>query len=161
MKVFLLKYYSNILGTGNRVFHFNPGADVMCIFCLKNNNLPAPIETIQHIFYHCPTIQPIISRFISNYFRVELNDNQYFTGCISDQENYNKLAALLFDLVRYTIWQFRLLKKNICYYSFEIEINENLSYITTANRKIELALTSCPLINVDGVQQADWAVPHP
>ena len=137
LRVFLLKYYSNILGTGNRVQHFNPGAEVMCIFCLKNSNLPAPIETIQHVFYYCPTIQPIVSRFISKYFRLELSANQYFTGCISELERYNKSAALLLDLVRYTIWQFRLLKKNICYYSFENEINDNLSYITTANNKIE------------------------
>jgi hypothetical protein len=50
VRLFLFKYYGNSLGTGNHVLHFNPMADVGCVFCIKNNFLPPPIETFTHVF---------------------------------------------------------------------------------------------------------------
>jgi hypothetical protein len=55
-KVFLFKYHNNLLGTGSRVSHFNPLADVACVFCTKNHIFPAPLESFSHVFFDCPII---------------------------------------------------------------------------------------------------------
>ena len=79
-KVFLLKYYHNLLGTGNRVFHFNEEAEVCCIFCSKNGLLPAPIESFSHVFYDCPIINRIIVQYIEKYFTINIDRTMYFNG---------------------------------------------------------------------------------
>jgi hypothetical protein len=35
ISVFLLKYYNNILGLGNRIAHFVQNAESRCTFCLR------------------------------------------------------------------------------------------------------------------------------
>ena len=60
VKVFLLKYYNNILGIGNRVVHIDATKDPSCTFCVLNNTLPPPLETFQHIFFDCPHVQKIL-----------------------------------------------------------------------------------------------------
>ncbi len=53
-RVFLLKYYNNLLGLGNRTAHFVQNADARCTFCLLANR-PDPVpESFEHVFYSCP-----------------------------------------------------------------------------------------------------------
>ena len=152
-KTFLFKFYSNILGTGNRVIHINPDGDVSCNFCKINLQLPAPIETPLHIFFHCPSVNRVIAQFFTKFFTVEITPSIYFSGTLDTNENNNTAIALIFDVIRYTIWQIRLLKKNISYFTFEHEVSELLNTITRANKKIEITLTNCHFVNLDG---RDW-----
>ena len=118
-----------------RIINFCPNADVMCNFCIKNNELPAPIESIPHLFYFCNTIFPILQRFFEKYFTIPVTTDGYFTGQLTTIEKDNKICTLIFDIIRYCIWQFRLSKKNINYYSLEMEVIDMLSTIMLSNKK--------------------------
>jgi hypothetical protein len=54
IRVFVFKYYNNILGINSRVSHFNREIDASCTFCTLNNILPAPKETLAHVFLPLP-----------------------------------------------------------------------------------------------------------
>ncbi len=59
LRIFLLKYYNNILGLGNRIAHFVQNAENRCTFCLVANN-PDPVpESFEHLFFSCPVTQDI------------------------------------------------------------------------------------------------------
>jgi hypothetical protein len=60
IKTFLFKLYHNILGINSRVHHINGDRDPSCTFCSKAKNLPAEIETFQHLFWDCPSVNAII-----------------------------------------------------------------------------------------------------
>jgi hypothetical protein len=59
VRVFSLKFYNNILGINSRVTHFNPGVDAGCTFCVLGKILPAPKETMSHLFFDCPTTERV------------------------------------------------------------------------------------------------------
>jgi hypothetical protein len=63
LRVFLLKYYNNILGLGNRIAHFVQNAENRCAFCLVANS-PDPVpESFEHLFFSCPVTQNILKKF--------------------------------------------------------------------------------------------------
>ena len=164
LKVFLFKFYGNILGTGNRVLHVNPNIDPSCFFCSINRVLPAPIETTQHVFYDCIIVKKIIDKFVSKYITIEITKEKYFSGCHSDNEKTNQSITLILDLLRYTIWQTKLSKKNISFYSIEDEITEILCGIISSNKKLKNNLLNCPFIiseGGDGAQQGQERDRHP
>ena len=97
-----------MLGTGNRVLHFSPTAEVSCTFCVKNGLLPAPLETPLHIFFECPNVQPILIEFFEKYFNVELTKDNFFSGNFSVEEKHNAIFSVVLDIIRYSIWQFQL-----------------------------------------------------
>jgi hypothetical protein len=123
-KIFLFKYYHNILGTGNRVLHFNPGADVSCVFCGKSRLLPSPLETFAHVFYFCPSVENIINQFCDKYCTRRVSKQEYFTGTVSLSEKENKTVSLVFDILRYCIWQCKLAKKIMSFTTIELETKE-------------------------------------
>jgi len=87
LRVFLFKFYSNILGTGNRIIHFNPTAEVSCHFCTKNLFLPAPIESVGHIFYDCQVVNKIWDIIKTKFFTIPIERRHFFTGQFSENES--------------------------------------------------------------------------
>ncbi len=80
LRVFLLKYYNNILGLGNRLAHFVQNAESRCTFCLLSNR-PEPLpESFEHIFYSCPSTQNILKKFFEKFLTPILSAENYFTG---------------------------------------------------------------------------------
>jgi hypothetical protein len=152
-KVFLYKYYHNILGTGNRLIHFNNDTDVSCIFCKKNMCLPSPLESPSHIFYDCPFVFKIVDKFVRKYFNFEMNREEYFAGeflvCNNDSSNNTSITIIL-DSLRYSIWELRLQKSNISYYSIEGEVLSLMEKITLSNIKIKNTILNNNFINADG-----------
>jgi hypothetical protein len=64
-KMFLFKFYNNILGLNVRTSHFVPNGTRNCFFCSKN---PVPVftnETFLHLFYACQTTKNWHERFIN------------------------------------------------------------------------------------------------
>ena len=128
-------------------------AEVFCNFCHKKGLLPAPLETPSHVFFHCPTVNSLLVQFFQKYLRIDVDFESFFTGNFTDNDRFNKALTILMDVCRYCIWQFRLLKKQVNYYSFESEVTDLLRTITLVNKKIEQLILNCPLINADGDQQ--------
>jgi len=150
IRVFLFKFYNNLLGTGSRLAHFNRNSDIQCHFCVKNNNLPAQIESFSHIFFDCPFVARVIAKFSEKYFNFEMTRAKFFHGIVSEMEKENRVISLVLDVLRYSIWQNRLNKQNLSFYTVEIEVTDILDQITTISNKINHAINSCTYISVDG-----------
>jgi hypothetical protein len=80
LRIFLLKYYNNILGLGNRIAHFVPNAENRCTFCILRN-LPDPVlESFEHLFFYSPVTQDVVTKFFQKYIVNVLTAELYFTG---------------------------------------------------------------------------------
>jgi hypothetical protein len=100
IRVFLLKYYNNILGLGNRVAHFVQNAESRCTFCLIANR-PDPVS-FEHIFYSFPTTQNILTKFFEKFMTKMLTAEVYITGSgVDGNERENVPFSLTLDLFRY------------------------------------------------------------
>ena len=150
LRVFLLKFYNNILGTGNRVVHIDPSKDPSCIFCSTNKNLPAPIESFSHIFYDCPSVSKIIEKFCENFFEPEINRQNYFENSFIPDLKKNFAIVTVINILRYSIWQLKLQKSPLSYYTVEVETISLLETITECNKKIKNAIINCEYIYLEG-----------
>ena len=169
-KTFLFKFYGNTLGTGNRVAHINRDSDPSCVFC-RYGTLPAPLETFTHIFYDCPKTSVILSKFINKYFTTVPTKSQFFSGELSNNENDNWTATIILDCLRYSIWQAKLLKVNISFYSIENETLQLVDQIASSNKNFKYFLLNTHLLRSNtggrgagpdhGEQRRDGAGLHP
>ncbi len=94
VRVFIFKYYNNMLGLNSRVAHFNREVNASCTFCTDRKVLPAEKETMIHLFYHCPSVQCLITEFSMKYLRdPELEIATFFTSEVTEFEK--KITALI------------------------------------------------------------------
>jgi hypothetical protein len=144
IKVFIFKYYNNILGLNSRVSHFNREVDASCTFCTLRHALPAPKETLVHLFYHCPTTNDILGKFYGKYLHgIILEQSTFFLSNASDKEFDNKPLNIVLDVLRYVIWQHKLNKKIPSFSLFESEFHYLIGSITGASKNFEMSLTNC------------------
>ena len=85
------------MGTGNRVAHFNREVDPSCNFCVKNQPLPAPLETFTHIFHDCPEVEKVFTRFSDKYFVEQISRENYFNGDFVGTKRDLAVTNLLLD----------------------------------------------------------------
>jgi hypothetical protein len=166
-KVFLFKFYGNILGTNDRISHFNAEKDPSCYLC-KKGQLPAPLESFTHIFYDCPTINGVITLFINKYLNIEIDRMLYFSGYSGENERDNYCVNLVLDALRYNIWQYKLTGLNISFASMDLEVNNLLESILNTSKKIKTMFNRCSLFKgaaeqpgVDPVQPLHLQQPQP
>ncbi len=144
IRVFIFKYYSNILGLNSRIAHFNREVYAGCTFCVMRKNLPAPKETLSHIFFNCPTTSDILVKFYEKYLRgITLEQNTFFLSNASEYECENKPLSVVLDLVRYVIWQHKLNKKLPNFNVFETELQYTLGVVAGASKSFERSLIDC------------------
>jgi hypothetical protein len=154
VRVFLYKYYNNILGINSRVCHFNPLINGSCTFCGINGPYPPNNETIVHIFYDCPYVNDIIEHMASRYLHnFPLNQRSFFITDCCEYERDNKLLTIFWDVVRFTIWQSKLEKKKPTKQKTTIEVNYLFSIIFGSCRKLLDDFNNCPYFQrtLDGV----------
>jgi hypothetical protein len=110
MKTFKFKYYNNVLGLNARVAHFNNTVSAECTFCNIAGPRPAPAESFSHLFYFCPYTANVVNRVTALYYNgVDFNVEKYFLGTVSDNEKENIVATIFFDVVRFLIWESKLI----------------------------------------------------
>jgi len=149
-KIFLFKYYSNLLGTGSRVVHFSREVDPACVFCAKSQPLPAPLETFPHIFYDCPEVFKVITCFFEKYFNIPIPREHYFNGNFEGTNRDIAALNLILDSLRFSIWQAKLLKNKLSFYTIELETVNLLELVSSCSNKIKQSINQCTFINVDG-----------
>jgi hypothetical protein len=150
IRVFIFKYYNNILGINSRVAHFNREIDASCTFCTLRNNLPAPKETLTHVFFHCPTTNDILVNLYAKYLHgIILEQNTFFLSNASEHESENRPLNIVLDLVRYVIWQHKLIKKVRNFNLFETELQYILGSIIGASKNFERSLIDCKFFQRD------------
>ena len=112
IKVFLYKFYNNILGTNLRVSKFNRETNPECTFCSINGPFPVPREDFSHIFFNCPSTKKIIEEFFDEYMTISFTTcSVFFGGNIAEKEETNRPFQLVMDILRYYIWTSKLEKK--------------------------------------------------
>ena len=63
IRIFLFKFYNNILGLNTRVAKFNRETDPSCTFCSISNLRHAEQEVFAHVFYFCETTNKLLTEF--------------------------------------------------------------------------------------------------
>ena len=112
IRIFLFKFYNNILGLNSRVAKFNREKDPSCTFCSISNLRPAKQETFAHVFYYCETTNKLLTEFFKRYFTINLPEcSVIFNGTISTKDRENRAFQLVMDVFRYHIWNNKLEKK--------------------------------------------------
>jgi hypothetical protein len=107
-------------------------------------------ESFEHVFFYCPAVYSILEKFYDKYLQPSLHSSTYFTGNFSEKDEENNALMFVLDCLRYNIWEAKLQKKPISFFTIENETISLLSLITDANGKIKSSLLDCPLLYADG-----------
>jgi hypothetical protein len=78
---------------------------------LKKKLLPAPKETILHLFWECESVSTVINNLMIKYLSVDPDKNLFFTGR-TGADNFCKYTMIFCDIVKYSIWESKW-QKNI------------------------------------------------
>jgi zinc-binding in reverse transcriptase len=143
IRSFLFKFYANTLKTNSRSANFNPEINQACDFCIIKKNLPAPKESIQHLFWDCEISNRLLQYAINEIFGLTpATKNFFFTGWNADpvirQSNIN-LNLTIFDIMKYVLWEFKWSKKVPDNLSFSYRIKYFLNLAFNCNKKLKMA----------------------
>ena len=145
-RVFLFKFYNNILGTNLRVSKFNRDINRECTFCTLSKSFPAPREEFAHIFYFCPHSEKIIREFFSKYTTIKLPDcKTFFSSDYGEDENINIAMQIVIDILQFFIWSSKLEKKLPQQCLIFENLNNTIARIQKTSEKTSLLLNNCPL----------------
>ena len=143
IRVFLFKFYGNILGLNSRVTHFNRDINGGCTFCTISGDLPPPSETFAHLFFDCKCVadvlETILSRFLGN---TRVSRESFFLATMGVCEQTNKSYTVFFNLIKYLIWRCKLEKKIPSATKIESELQYMMSIFTGASKKLKEQLTN-------------------
>jgi hypothetical protein len=145
IRVFLFKYYNNILGLNSRVSHFNADINEACTFCNIAGPLPAPKETFSHLFYDCAVVNKVLNEIWSLYVHnLALTKNIFFLANYNENEKYNCALSCFLDVVRFHIWQAKLNKSLPATQKIKSEVEYSLYMVYKLGfRKIDF--NTCPI----------------
>jgi hypothetical protein len=146
LQIFLLKYYNNILGLGNRIAHFVPNAENRCTFCLITNK-PDPVpESFEHLFFSCPVTQDILKKFFQQFITKDLTAEIFFTGSgVPGNEKENVPFSLALDILRYILWQCKLNRKMPTVAHVSDEVNYLINIIRTTSKEMSELYEHCTM----------------
>jgi hypothetical protein len=161
VRVFLFKYYNNILGLGNRIAHFVQNADARCTFCVLENRADPVPESFEHIFFSCPSTQFVLRYLFERFFTKELSLELYFTGSgVDGNEKENMPFSLTLDLIRYQIWQCKLNKRKMTAAGITDEISYMINCIRKTDREISDLYEHCTMFTRRNDGRGDAADQH-
>jgi hypothetical protein len=148
LRVYVLKYYNNILGLSNRVAHFVPNTDTRRTFCVIENREIIGTESFEHIFYSCPTTYGILTKMFGRFFTVNLSPQLYFSGeVVPGNEKENVPFNLALDVIRFFIWQCKVK-----------EVKYSINVIRKTSEELSDLFQNCSLFKHDGGEEANGEV---
>jgi hypothetical protein len=167
-RVFLFKFYNNILGLNTRISHFVPDQSRACTFCSITGNInPVPDESFIHLFFTCETSANWHIQFLSKYFPhlVTMNRVQragfFFLGKIPamDKDNLFIICAVL--LFQFCIWEEKLRKKEPSFRTIENIYLELLSSLVEQSNAVRECAEKInfPICRAVGVRGAGVLIP--
>ncbi len=122
-KVFLFKFFNNILGINTRLSHFVPNHPRGCTFCVLNGTLSVPDETFMHIFFECGTVRSWHDGFLADYFPNNYVRNEqdrrniFFLGRVHEPDSDNFFISISILLFQYLVWEQKLRKKTSSFHT--------------------------------------------
>jgi len=113
-RTFLFKLHNNILGYNSMVSRFVRNIEPYCTFCSITRNPDLENENVLHLFFTCPTIEPIITEFFSNY-RLQtgaIRRQDYFGILVDGNLNSSERFGffIVTSLVKFYVWENKLRK---------------------------------------------------
>jgi hypothetical protein len=140
-KVFLFKFYNNILGINTRLSHFVQNFSRGCTFCQLAGVNPVPDETFVHLFLDCSTVRKWHNDFLADYFpNGYLSDeldrkNFFFLGRVHEPDSDNYFISFMILLFQYLIWEQKLKKRTPSYHSIRLEFEETVRQLLRGNSR--------------------------
>jgi len=135
MREFVFKLINNLLPVKTRQMHYVQGITRGCTFCELKTYMPAPDETVRHLFYDCPTVTVWRLGIIENYCGragPSLMDPDFWLSRIDNALDKNDYVRFLKWSYLHTVWEFKLRKKTPGWLTF----NEEFSYAIRRGLKI-------------------------
>jgi len=114
MREFVFKLINNLLPVKTRQMHYIQGLTRGCTFCELKTYMPAPDETIKHLFYDCPTVSGWRRGVIENYCGragPSLMDPEFWLSRVDNVLDKNDYVRFLKWTYLHTVWEFKLRKK--------------------------------------------------
>jgi hypothetical protein len=111
-RMFVFKFFNNILGINTRTFHFGTNVTRRCFFFSKAGRADTD-ETFLHLFFMCPTVTDWHNEFLDTFIapliplNLEKRKKLFFLGIFND--DYNSFLA---SAIQYIIFNFQFGKKN-------------------------------------------------
>jgi hypothetical protein len=131
-RVFMFKYFNNILGINTRLSHFVPNMVRGCTFCSINGTDPIPDETFLHVFMDCSTVRSWHNRFIEDYLPAGyLRDEQerknfFFLGKVHEPDNDSYFIIMTVLILQFVVWEQKLRKKIPNYHAIKTDFLEHM-----------------------------------
>jgi hypothetical protein len=138
-KVFLFKFFNNILGINTRLSHFVPNHSRGCTFCTLNGKIPVPDETFSHIFLECGTVRSWHNAFLAEYFPVNYVGNEqerkniFFLGRVHEPDSDNYFISFTILLFQFHIWEQKLRKKLPSFHTLNMNLRESVNQLLRGN----------------------------
>jgi hypothetical protein len=138
-RVFMLKFFNNILGINTRLSHFVQNHSRGCTFCQLAAVNPVPDETFSHLFLDCNTVRKWHDGFLADYFpngyvRDELDRKTiFFLGRVHEPDSDNFFIGFTILLFQYHIWELRLKKRAPSYHSIKQELEVTVRNLLRGN----------------------------
>jgi hypothetical protein len=109
--------------------------------------LPAEKESFEHFFWYCPTTSRIISRFFQEYINVPIDKTLFFTGAMYTDTNqlinFQKPVLIVFSLLRYCLWNFKLRKKLPTWHGITSEFFYHMHIMSLSSKKFYGSVLNC------------------
>jgi hypothetical protein len=117
IRMFIFKFYNNLLGLNKRLSHFVIKQSWNCTFCTGTTDL-VPDETFLHLFFDCPVTRKWHDSFLTKYIILptdltrEQRLQQFFFGTLPNASEDNSFLTFSIMLFQFCIWEEKLRKKN-------------------------------------------------
>ncbi len=120
-KFFAFQFCNNSLATGTRLaarYRADPAAQIsdQCTFCRKANQpVPARVDFL-HLFFDCPVLSGLLTRYLERYGNPGMNGNEkrsfFFTGTADGSWSGEQVIICLHNIIFcYGIWISKLSRK--------------------------------------------------
>jgi hypothetical protein len=143
-RMFVFKFFNNILGINTRTSHFGINVTRRCFFCFKAGRADTD-ESFLHLFFMCPTITDWHNEFL-NTFIAPLNPlcvidkkKLFFLG-ISDGEFNSFLASSILHF-HFSIWEEKLSKRLPSFITLKTRFLERFRDSVCNTKKLQKAGT--------------------
>jgi hypothetical protein len=167
IKMFLFKFYNNLLGLNTRVSHFVAAQSRACTFCDGSGTTVPPDEKFIHLFMECPTTFDWHCQFLGKYFPhlIYMDAQQrrsfFFWGRLPGEGTVNKFLVISVLIFQWCVWEEKLRKKIPSFHTIDNIFAEHIFTLTSMNRKIYSSAEklNLPLCRLAGIR--DFNTPQP
>jgi exonuclease III len=147
---FAFKYVNNLLGTNDRVAHFNRDRAPGCTFCTLEKKTLIPAESFLHVFYECPTVRSLkmsMTHHLDSTGRV-LNEEEkrlfWLCGITmtadANQQKAVYVIQLAVMLINHYIWECKLKHIRLSINSALLDLKFNLDKCAKKNGNLKSRL---------------------